>query len=60
MEQFIRHLFTYKAATKVYINAFNGAKFDHYEFIKEMNNMNKDEESDRYKLNQLMLNNVQY
>ena len=57
MEQFIRHLFTYNWATKVYINAFNGAKFDHYEFVKKMNKMNKEQDTDTYKLNQLVLNN---
>ena len=57
MEQFIRHLFTYSWATKVYINAFNGAKFDHYEFVKKMNKLNKAEATDTYKLNQVVLNN---
>ena len=57
MEQFIRQLFTYKSATKVYINAFNGSKFDHYEFIKKMNKLNKEQTNDDFKLNQLMLNN---
>ena len=57
MEQFIRHLFNYSWATKVYINAFNGAKFDHYEFVKKMNKLNKEQDTDTYKLNQLVLNN---
>ena len=39
MEQFIQHLFTYKSMKKVYINAFNGSKFDHYEFVKRLNRM---------------------
>ena len=55
MEQFIRHLFTYSWATKVYINAFNGSKFDHYKFINKMNKMNK--QHDAYKLNKVVLNN---
>jgi hypothetical protein len=57
MEQFINHLLTYKSATKVYINAFNGAKFDHYEFVKKLNTLYKDQTTDEYKLNQLVLNN---
>ena len=46
MEQFINHLFTYDSTSKVYINAFNGATFDHYEFIKKMNNLNKEKTTD--------------
>lgn len=53
MEQFIHHLLTYKSASKVYINAFNGAKFDHYEFIKKINKLS----DEGCQLNQLMLNN---
>ena len=57
MEQFIQHLFTYKSATKVYINAFNGAKFDHYEFIKKLNKLHNEQTTDAYELNKLVLNN---
>ncbi len=56
IEQFLMHLFTYKGATKVYINAFIGSKFDHYQFINKMNKMNKEDNTDIYKLNQVVLN----
>jgi hypothetical protein len=55
MEQFINHLLTYEDYSKVYVNAFNGSKFDHYEFVKKLNQMhnyNKD-----IKLDELLLNN---
>jgi NADPH-dependent 7-cyano-7-deazaguanine reductase QueF-like protein len=35
MEKFIVHLFSYSKESKLYINAYNGSKFDHYEFINQ-------------------------
>ena len=50
MEKFIDHLFTFEN-TKVYINAFNGARFDQYEFVKTLNKRPDCE------LNKLVMNN---
>ena len=59
MEKFIVHLFTYSKA-KVYVNAFNGSKFDHYEFVKKLNSMygKRNQLSEElFKLDKLVLNN---
>jgi hypothetical protein len=56
MEKFILHLFTYHEKSKVYINAFNGSKFDHYEFVKKLNKM-YNENPQMIKLKELVLNN---
>jgi hypothetical protein len=37
MQKCIKHLFIYHSKSKVYVNAFNGSKFDHYEFVKKLN-----------------------
>jgi hypothetical protein len=37
MERFILHLASYHEKSKIYLNAYNGSKFDHYEFIKQLN-----------------------
>jgi DNA polymerase type B, organellar and viral len=55
MEQFITRLFQYSNYTKVYVNAYNGSKFDHYEFVKKLNSMHTKDKS--AKLDQLVLNN---
>ncbi len=39
MDQFITHLLSYSKYSQVYVNAFNGSKFDHYEFVKKLNRM---------------------
>ena len=39
----------------MYLNAFNGSKFDHYEFIKQLNKLF--ESDDSLQLNKLLLNN---
>jgi hypothetical protein len=59
MEKFIIHLFTY-TKSKVHINAFNGSKFDHYEFVKKLNKMyseRNDSDDGSFKLDKLVLNN---
>ncbi len=55
MEQFIKHLLRFNEKTKVYLNAFNGSKFDHYEFVKQLNRMYA--EYSGLKLDKLLLNN---
>ena len=56
MEKFINHLLLYRSKSKVYINAFNGSKFDHYELVKQLIKMCGDENDD-LKLKKLLLNN---
>ena len=56
MEKFILHLFMFQLKSKVYLNAFNGSKFDHYEFVKKLNKM-YNENPQMLKLNELVLNN---
>lgn len=56
MEKFILHLFTYHEKSKVYLNAFNGSKFDHYEFVKKLNKI-YNENPRMIKLKELVLNN---
>ena len=56
MEMFINHLQVYKDKKRVYLNAFNGSKFDHYEFVKQIGKMMNQTE-DVQKLNKLLLNN---
>ena len=55
MEQFIRHLQRFRDKSKVYLNAFNGSRFDHYEFVKTVNKMYKEDAT--LKMNDLILNN---
>ena len=55
MEQFINHLFSYSSYSQVLVNAFNGSKFDHYEFVKKLNLMHSDNVD--IKLDKLLLNN---
>ena len=60
MEKFITHLFSYSKESKIYINAFNGSKFDHYEFVKKLNKMyndRNDSDDGSFKLDKLVLNN---
>jgi hypothetical protein len=60
MEKFIVHLFSYRKESKIYINAFNGSKFDHYEFVKKLNKMfseRNDSGDGSFKLDKLVLNN---
>ena len=59
MEKFIVRLFSYSKESKIYINAFNGSKFDHYEFVKKLNKMysERDDNDDSFKLDKLVLNN---
>jgi hypothetical protein len=60
MEQFIIHLLSYRKESKIYINAFNGSKFDHYEFVKKLNKMNSkrnDSDDGSFKLDKLVLSN---
>ena len=52
--KFINHLQTYSEKKKVYLNAFNGSKFDHYEFVKQLG---KNQNEDSKKMNKLLLNN---
>ena len=50
----------YSKTAKFYINAFNGSKFDYYEFVKKMNKMYSkrfDIDDNKLKLNNLVLNN---
>ena len=56
MEMFINHLHVYKFKKKVYLNALDGSKFDHYEFVKQLGKMMNQTE-DAQKLNKLLLNN---
>jgi hypothetical protein len=55
MERFINHLLTYEDYSKVYVNAFNGSKFDHYEFVKKLTQMHNNNTD--IKLDELLLNN---
>lgn len=61
IEQFIRRVLTYTKYGKVYVNVFNGAKFDHYELVKRLKRMYKaemdDEEKEKLKLDQLIMHN---
>ena len=60
MEKFIVHLFSYSKESKLYINAYNGSKFDHYEFVKNLNKMYSeriDSADVSFKLDKLVLNN---
>jgi hypothetical protein len=59
MEKFIVHLFGYRKECKIYINAYNGSKFDHYEFVKKLNKMYSERDNDdgSFKLDKLVLNN---
>jgi hypothetical protein len=52
-EKFLHHLFTYYEKSKVYLNAFNGSKFDHNEFVKKLNKM-YNENPQMLKLNKLV------
>jgi hypothetical protein len=55
MEQFINHLLVYQDKSKVYLNAFKGSRFDHYELVKQLNRMFDD--GNGLKLEKLLLNN---
>ena len=55
MESFITHLLSYSKYSNVFVNAYNGSKFDHYEFVKKLNKMHT--EDDSIKLDELLLNN---
>jgi hypothetical protein len=55
IEQFIRHLQQFRDKSKVYLNAFNGSRFEHYEFVKKLNKMYEDDAS--LKLDKLVFNN---
>jgi hypothetical protein len=59
MENFIKHLFSYCKFKKVYLNAFNGSKFDHYEFVKKLHKMYDQNVKDdvNLRLDKLVLNN---
>ena len=47
IEKFINHLQVYSDRKKVYLNAFNGYKFDHYEFVKQLGKMMDQNENTR-------------
>ena len=60
VKKFIIHLFSYRKESKIFINAFNGSKFDHYEFVKRLNKMyseRNDTDDGSFKLDKLVLNN---
>ena len=50
MEKFIVHLFGYRKECNIYINAYNGSKFKHYEFVKKLNKMYSDHDDGLFKL----------
>ena len=55
MEKFINHLLSYPESLSVFVNAYNGSKFDHYELVKKLSKMHA--ENDSLKLDELLLNN---
>eukprot|EP00835_Amoeboradix_gromovi_P002669 NODE_156_length_16689_cov_0.273960.p2 type:complete len:509 gc:universal NODE_156_length_16689_cov_0.273960:14999-13473(-) len=55
MEKFINHLLNYSVYSSVFVNAYNGSKFYHYELVKKLSKMHA--EDDSIKLDELLLNN---